>query len=628
MFINKEILLKLKNVIKIEEIISDFLLLKKRGGKLWSYCPFHRENTPSFFINTNKGFYKCFGCGSHGDSIEFIKNIKGINFAKSVEYLLGKYHLNTNTNKITSNNYLNFNKENNLHNFTDLVKNYYIKNLLKKLKYKNPISSYFKNVIIPNYFIEKFELGYSLKKHNSISLFLKKLGYKDFFLKKNGLVFIKKDKTFDFFINRVMFPIHNISGNIIGFGGRIIGENINNYPKYINTPETFLYKKNKSLYGIYQAKREIKNKNNCYIVEGYTDVISLHISGIKNVVSVSCTSITKYHINTIRRFSNNIVILFDGDIAGINGSLKSIDIILYNGMNVNVILLPNKEDPDSYSKKIGSYNFKKYVEENSKDFITFQYDLLVKKCNNNFKKSEYIKKILNTIFIIPDSIKVSLFIKHLSSILNMDESVFNNYRNKYFLCKKKYKKKENKNLKNFFFYNYNINNLILKKEKDNIYTLIKYNSYKLYKNILFYPYILSEFQFIKFITFEYNKIFHIFNKEPRNNTVFNKNYFLKKFSDNIKTFIINVFSNDCSISSEWNRYKIYLEINKNLFTLLYKNILRLKFMIVKKIIDYNYKKLKFNDLCILLKLHNYLKKIEKRLANKLGIVIYNFKILR
>ena len=189
MFINKEILLKLKNVIKIEEIISDFLLLKKRGGKLWSYCPFHRENTPSFFINTNKGFYKCFGCGSHGDSIEFIKNIKGINFAKSVEYLLGKYHLNTNTNKITSNNYLNFNKENNLHNFTDLVKNYYIKNLLKKLKYKNPISSYFKNVIIPNYFIEKFELGYSLKKHNSISLFLKKLGYKDFFLKKKWFSF-------------------------------------------------------------------------------------------------------------------------------------------------------------------------------------------------------------------------------------------------------------------------------------------------------------------------------------------------------------------------------------------------------------------------------------------------------
>ena len=430
MFISNLKILELQNKIKINEVVSEFIALKKQGENFWSCCPFHSEKTPSFSISPIKNFYKCFGCGVSGDSISFVQKIQGVSFLDAVKYLAKKYQIDIGNNKKYKNK---INIKNSIYLIIKITKEYYL-NKLWNTKEGEVGLKYFKSKNFSDFFIKKFELGYSGKKWNNFYQFSKeKINIKN--LINLSLVIKKKEKKYDFFRERLMFPIHDIDGRVIAFGGRII-KSKNSKFKYINSSENVLYKKNNILYGIFYAKKKIREKNNCFLVEGYTDVIRLHMNGIENVVGSLGTSITNNQINIIKKFTNNIIILFDGDIAGIKATLNSINMIITLGMNVKIISLPLKEDPDSYAQKVGEVELKKYFKKNLKSFLYFKYTIAIKNFSNDYiKKSELIKDILFSISFIPDLIQKTILIQDCSKIFKINEIIFLSYIN--FLKKKK-----------------------------------------------------------------------------------------------------------------------------------------------------------------------------------------------
>ncbi len=422
--IKKETIDRIFDTARIEEVVGDFVSLKKRGANLLGVCPFHNEKTPSFTVTPVKGIYKCFGCGKGGDAVKFIMEHEKYSYPEALRYLAKKYNIEIEeTAEKTANSAEDDYKES-LFIVSQFAQQHFSTTLLETEIGQSIGLSYFKERGFREDIIRKFQLGYSTDEWSNLTDAATKQGYKTAFLEATGLA-IKNEqgRIYDRFRGRVMFPIHSLSGRVIAFGGRILKTDPKS-PKYVNSPETEIYHKSNVLYGLFFAKKAIREHDTCYLVEGYTDVVSLHQAGIENVVASSGTSLTVEQIRLIARFTQNVTILYDGDAAGIKASLRGIDMILEEGLNVKIVLFPEGNDPDSYVKEVGAAAFKEYIEKTQKDFILFKSNLLLAEvANDPIKKAGLIRDIVETIAKIPDSIKASVFVKECSVLLEIEERV-------------------------------------------------------------------------------------------------------------------------------------------------------------------------------------------------------------
>ena len=413
---------------RIEEVVGDFVALKQRGVNRIGLCPFHNEKTPSFTVSPVKGIYKCFGCGQGGNSINFVMEHEKYSYPEALRYVAKKYSIDIEENELTDEEVQQQSERESQFLVLNYAKDYYVNNLLKTEEGKAIGLSYFKERGVSDEMIEKFELGYSLDTWDGFTKSALDKGYKLEFLKKAGLTTV--EKAIDRFKGRMIFPIHNYSGKVLGFGGRIL-KNDAKAAKYINSPETDIYEKRKVLYGIYFSKKAIILEDNCYIVEGYTDVISLHQVGVDNVVSSSGTSLTVDQIRLVKRITKNITILFDGDAAGIKASFKGIDLILEEDMNVKIVLFPDGQDPDSYARNVGADEFKQFITENARDFISFKTGMLMDEADNDpVKKTALVRDIDQSISVIPDAISRSVYITECGKLLSISEQILINELNK------------------------------------------------------------------------------------------------------------------------------------------------------------------------------------------------------
>ena len=428
--ISKDTIQTIIETSRVEEVVGDFVTLKKRGANFLGLCPFHNEKTPSFTVSPAKGIYKCFGCGKAGGSINFIMEHEHYSYPEALKYLAKKYNVEIEEDEQTPEQIQAMNEKENLYAVTAFAQKYFTDQLLNSEEGKAIGLSYFKNRDFRENTIEKFELGYNPDSWDAFTKNALENGFKPEFLSASGITIDKNGKRFDRFKGRVIFPIHNLSGRVIGFGGRILKKD-DKAAKYINSPESDIYNKSKSLYGIYFAKSAIINKDNCFLVEGYTDVISLHQAGFENVVASSGTSLTQDQIRLIRRYTPNITILYDGDEAGLKASFRGIDMILEQGMNVKIVMFPQGEDPDSFVRSHRSIEVEEYLEGNAKDFIRFKTGILLKETKDDpVKKAGLIKEIVQSISLIPDGITRSVYVKECSSMMDIGEQTLMNELNK------------------------------------------------------------------------------------------------------------------------------------------------------------------------------------------------------
>ena len=410
----------------IIDVIQDFVPLKKRGVNYLGLCPFHNEKTPSFTVSPTKEIFKCFGCGKSGNVVNFIMEHEHLSYPEALKHLARKYHIEIVEKELSSEEIEKQNERESLLVLTSYAARQFAENLFHSDEGISIGLSYFRERGFQQTTLKKFELGYSLEKRDSFSKKALEDGYKNDFLVKSGLSIQHDDHLFDRFSGRVMFPIHSLSGQILGFGGRILKKDAKT-AKYLNSPESEIYHKSRIVYGIYQARKAISQNDKCYLVEGYTDVMSLHEAGIENVVASSGTSLTQEQVRLIKRFTPNITILYDGDPAGIKASLRGIDIVLEEGMNVKIVLLPDGEDPDSYSKKLSNEEFLSYLKEKETDFIRFKTSLLLEESKNDpVLRANLIRDIVKSIAVIPESITRTIYIKDCSVRMNIPEEVLYN----------------------------------------------------------------------------------------------------------------------------------------------------------------------------------------------------------
>lgn len=431
---------KIFDAARIEEVVADYVTLKKFGVNLKGNCPFHDEKTPSFTVSSVKGIYKCFGCGKGGNAVNFIMDIEKVSYPDALRLLAKKYNIEITEKELTPEQQQVNNERESLLVVSSYAQKKFTANLHNTDEGKSVGLGYFRERGFRDDIIEKFQLGYSLNNRHAFTDAAIADGYKAEYLVKSGLTIEYKNESensattkanySDRFWGRVMFPIHSASGRVIAFGGRVLRTD-SKTAKYVNSPESEIYHKSDVLYGIYFAKAAINNHKNCLLVEGYTDVVSLHQAGIENVVASSGTSLTLGQIKLIKRYTNNITVLYDGDSAGIKAALRGIDIILEEGLNVKVLLFPDNEDPDSYSKRVSSEELKAFIKNNSKDFITFKTELMLSDIGNDpIKKAGLIKEIVNTIALIPEAIYRSVYVKECSRVLDIDEQILFNELNK------------------------------------------------------------------------------------------------------------------------------------------------------------------------------------------------------
>lgn len=418
------------DTVRIEEVVGDFVNLKKRGANLIGVCPFHKEKTPSFIVSPAKGIFKCFGCGKAGDSVRFVMEHEHYSYPEALRYLANKYGIIIEEKEKSPEELMAQNEREKMFNINTFAQQYFSDTMKNNDEGLAVGMSYFRERGFRDTIINKFQLGYCLNQRDAFIQHAIKNGYSKDILLKVGLASGNEERMYDKYQGRVIFPIHNLTGKVIGFGARILSSD-KTKAKYLNSPESEIYNKSQTLYGIYFAKNEISRQDNCILVEGYADVLSMHQAGIENTVASSGTSLTTEQIRLISRYTKNITILYDGDSAGIHAALRGTDMILEEGMNVRIVVLPPDEDPDSFVQHNPIEVVRDYIDKNSKDFISFKTQLLLKDAvNNPIKKAEVVKDIVNSISVIPDAIFRATYIKECSRMMEMPEQTLINELNK------------------------------------------------------------------------------------------------------------------------------------------------------------------------------------------------------
>ena len=408
----------------IQDVVGDYVTLRKRGVNLLGLCPFHNEKTPSFTVSPAKGIFKCFGCGKGGNSVHFIMEHEQISYYEALKYLAKKYNIEVEERELSPEEMAVRNDRESMLLVNEFAQKHFAHTLLHHIDGKSIGLSYFHERGFRDDIIAKFQLGYSLEQRDAFTQAALKAGYNKEYLVKTGLT-IEGDNNYlgDRFRGRVMFPVHTLSGKVVAFGGRILKKD-DKMAKYVNSPESEIYHKRNELNGIYFAKQSIVKQDRCFLVEGYTDVISMHQSGIENVVASSGTSLTPGQIRLIHRFTENVTVIYDGDAAGIKASIRGIDLILEEGLNIKVLLLPDGDDPDSFARKHNASDFIDYVRQNSSDFIRFKTNLLLADAGNDpVKRAGLVLDIVRSIAIIPNTAIRGEYVKECSTLLNVEEQM-------------------------------------------------------------------------------------------------------------------------------------------------------------------------------------------------------------
>ncbi len=560
---------EIMNAANIESVIGDYVRLKKRGVNLLGNCPFHGEKTPSFTVSPVKGIYKCFGCGKAGNVVNFIMEHDSLGYVQALKFLADKFNI-----EWPKQEQVNIDEEKKQQNERDslqILNNWsaeYFENILWNDSDGQTIGlGYFEERGFRHDIIKKFHLGYSKDSRNAYLDEAIKNQYNTEVLVSSGLVKQSEDgKKYDAYRGRVIFPIHGNTGKVIAFAGRFLKKDPKS-PKYVNSPETILYHKSNELYGLYFAKNIIKQKDSVYLVEGYTDVISMHQAGVENVVASSGTSLTENQTKLIKRFTDNVIVLYDGDAAGIKASLRGIDMLLEQGLNVKVVLFPDGEDPDSYSIKVGSEVFSTYLKESSKDFILFKLHLLLGDTKGDpVKKAAVVRDIVESIVKIPDVFKRAAFIKECSQLLEMDEQLLISEANK---SRRNFVKQQEKDwiekepqtqTEETLTYEQAINETLKEidgyhQEKDIVRLLLKYGNNKIENYINAAHFILHELHQDE-IEIEHSNI-HLFIDEYKRQLEVqgdvNDTFFIQHSNADISTLTADVLGSQLTTSPHWGR---------------------------------------------------------------------------
>lgn len=438
MAIPRETVEQILQAARIEEVVGEFVTLKKRGSNLIGLCPFHNEKTPSFNVNPARNIFVCFGCGEKGNSAHFLMKHEHLSYWEALRYLAKKYNIEYEEKELTAEEIMQQQTREKMFNINEFADKYFVDTLWNTEEGKTIGLNYFHGRGFLNPIIEKFHLGYSPTQRDAFTIYAKEHGYSEDLLEQIGLSIKNDNGIYDRYHGRVMFPIHNLTGRVIGFGGRIMVDNKKS-PKYQNSPESEIYDKKQTLYGIYFAKNAIAKQDECILVEGYFDVLRMHQIGIENVVASSGTSLTMEQIRLVKRYTKNITMLYDGDAAGIHAALRGTDMILSEGMSVRVVVLPPEHDPDTFGRDFSVEYVKNYLKDNAKDFLRFKTELLLKDAENDpIKRGQVIRDIVETISIIPDAIYRISYVKECSQLLDIPEQTLINELNK--ILRAKFKK--------------------------------------------------------------------------------------------------------------------------------------------------------------------------------------------
>jgi DNA primase len=636
--ISRDTIEEVKSRIDIIDVISDFVTLKKSGQNYKGLSPFNDEKTPSFFVVPAKGIFKDFSSGKGGDAITFLMEHEGMSYVEALRYLAKKYSVDIKEDQASAEFQVEQSEREGLYILMNFAKDYF-KNILKNDEEGQSIGlSYFQERGFQERTIEKFELGYAINSWDKFSKEAISKGYSQELLERTGLVVKKEDgSSYDRFRGRVIFPVHNLSGKVIAFGARMMGKE-KNQPKYINSPESDIYHKGSVLYGMYQAKNAIRQHDNCFLVEGYTDVISMHQSAVENVVASSGTALGEEQIKLIRRFTENVTVLFDGDAAGIKAALRGIDLILKGGLNVKVALFPDGEDPDSYSRKLGTTEFQKFLKENAKDFISFKADLYASEAAGDpIRKAESIKEIVHSISLIPDPVKRSVYIMETSSLLKISEGVLLSELNKILITERRKREKDHfKEQEEAPFpveafeeiaseVKVDAQGLIQLQERETIRLLLNYADESIdHQNLA--DFLFHELEDVEFSNEIYREIYQQFKTALGHNQRIDSNFFLQTGSDAVRRTVTDLVTQRYDTSRHWHdKFHIFFpkdgeELSKKTLS----NVLHFKYRVVQKWIEENKEKIKSannsDEEDELLTRQTELKKIDIELAEQLGIV--------
>jgi DNA primase len=645
--ISRETIEQVQQAVDIVEVVGDFVSLKKKGHYMMGCCPFHHEKTPSFSVTPSKGIYHCFGCGKSGDSIQFVMDHETFTFAEAIVFLANKYNIPV----IELGN-----KEENIQQDTEresilialqYANDHYVHNLWENDEGKSIGLSYFRERGFIDPIIKKFNLGYSLDAWEGLLSKALADQFQPEILQKAGLALARenandstKTKLYDRFRGRVMFPIHSVAGKVIGFGARILTKE-KNQPKYLNSPESEVYHKSKVLYGIFQAKTAIRKLDECFLVEGYTDVVSLHQGGIEHVVASSGTALTEDQIKLVRRYTPNITLLYDGDNAGLKASLRGVDLILQQEMNVSIVVLPDQEDPDSFVRKLGGEGMMDYVKKNKKDFITFKAGLLSEEAGRDpYKKAAVIKDIVESITQIKDGIKRAVFFRECSRLLDVDEQVLISEYNKSVYSGKKggqaqpssstgealqealAEQQEEIQHQTFDY----TTELVKNQEEAMITLLLNYFDEPIGENLSLGSYVLQELEEVSFQVPVYNSMIEEMTQRLGKGEVVGSLHFIKHSDANIRKEAIRLLSSTHAVSANWEKFHIIVPTDKDLLsTMTPRSVLRLKRVAIRLMMDEIMAKIKTeadeNALTELLLQIKELKKISDQINGLLGIVV-------
>lgn len=436
--ISKETIAKIVDAARIEDVVGDFVSLRKRGSNLIGVCPFHKEKTPSFNVSPARNIFKCFGCGKAGDAVRFVMEHEHYTYPEALRYLAKKYGITIEEKEQTLEEIMAQNERERMFNANSFAQKYFSETLMNDDEGRSVGLEYFRERGFRDAIIQKFQLGYCPASGHAFADYAAQHGYSNDIITKVGLCGSHENRIYDRYYGRVIFPIHNLTGKVIGFGGRILSKE-KTKAKYVNSPESEIYNKSQTLYGIFFAKNEISRLDNCILVEGYADVLSMHQAGIENVVASSGTSLTTEQIRLISRYTKNVTVLYDGDSAGLHAALRGTNMILEEGMNVRVVVLPPDDDPDTFVQNNPIEYVTKFLADNAKDFISFKTNLLLKDAQNDpIKKASVIKDIVETISVVPDAIYRATYIKECSRMLEVTEQTLMNELNK--ILRAKYRK--------------------------------------------------------------------------------------------------------------------------------------------------------------------------------------------
>jgi DNA primase len=634
---------------RVEEVVQDYVNLRKRGVNLIGLCPFHNEKTPSFTVSPSKGIYKCFGCGQGGDAVTFLIEHEQMTFPEAIRHLAAKYGIELEETEISEEAKQEQQYLDSLYIINQYARDFYQDQLFNTDIGKSVGLNYFKERGFREATIKKFGLGFAPDKKDILTLTAVQKGYDAESLKKIGLT---SQYGRDFFRNRVMFPVHNLSGKVIGFGGRILVKNVK-APKYINTPETEIYNKKKVLYGAFFAKKGIRKEDECIMVEGYTDTISLHQAGIENVVASSGTSLTVEQIQLVKRYTENIKILYDGDTAGIKAALRGLGMVLEQGLNVKIVLLPEGEDPDSYLQKVGVESFRTYIDQEAQDFIMFQTSLLMEEAAGDpVKQSKLIKEIVESIAKIPDPLKRSLYVRECARIMKVEEQLLVIETNK--IVGKRLKKSQANTSQAPFpdtpppMQDEYAPPMPLKKkpspaaigdafqEKDIVRIIIEGGSqvFDESEGTTVAEYLIDNIEDVldDFDNKLYKKVVVDCQKSLKEGRPLNLSYFIHHQDEEIRKLAINFSASPYEYSENWEkRWEIFLTTqempDKNFVTDSKQALKRFKLKKFDKMIKRNAEKIKLlyeqqsDEFLLYMKLDQKLKKIRNQLAEELGTVI-------